>query len=87
MCQILVDLPNEVLFSIKMDESEMGIFVRGAVAKELYKTGKVSLGYCAQIAGMAQSDFINYLGGDKISIFNFDEDEFEEELEVTMRHS
>ena len=42
----------------------------------------VSIGYCAQIAGMTEEEFIKYLGKRKVSIFQFDNKaEFLEELE------
>ena len=41
----------------------------------------VSLGYCAEIAGMSKQQFIKYLGENNVSIFKFDDDEeFLEEL-------
>ena len=51
------------------------------LAVDLYKNRKVSLGYCADIAGMAKEDFVKYLGKNGISIFSFEsEKEFLEEL-------
>ena len=42
----------------------------------------MSIGYCAQIAGMTEEEFIKYLGKRKVSIFQFDNKaEFLEELE------
>ena len=39
-------------------------------------------GYCAQIAGMVEEDFIKYLSDNGISIFSFDdENEFIEEMD------
>ncbi|MBQ6325024.1 MAG: UPF0175 family protein, partial [Clostridia bacterium] len=41
----------------------------------------VSIGYCAQIAGMTEEDFIKYLGENHVSIFHFDDEaEFLEEM-------
>ena len=52
------------------------------VAVDLYKNKKVSLGYCAEIAGMTKEDFIKYLGVNGVSIFSFEsEEEFMEEFE------
>ena len=46
-----------------------------------YVQKDVSLGYCAQIAGMDKESFIKYLGEQGISIFHFDdEEEFLEEM-------
>lgn len=42
---------------------------------------RVSIGYCAQIAGMTKEEFMKYLEKNQISIFHFDnKEEFLEEL-------
>ena len=57
-------------------------FARQAVALGYYTQSGVSIGYCSQIAGMTEEEFIKYLGRNHISIFWFDdEEEFLEELD------
>lgn len=81
MCRIAIDIPNEVLFDTKMNREEANQFARRAVALGYYTQSGVSIGYCAQIAGMTEEDFIRYLGKNRISIFHFDgKEEFVEEL-------
>ena len=81
MCQISIRIPDEVLFDTKMNMEEATDFVRKAVALRYYTQNKVSIGYCAQIAGVTEAEFIAYLGQNHISIFQFDnEAEFMEEL-------
>ncbi|MCD8020370.1 MAG: UPF0175 family protein [Clostridiales bacterium] len=81
MCQIAVSIPDEVLYDTKMNREDAKSFARKAVALGYYTQSGVSLGYCAQIAGMTEEDFIRYLGFNHISIFHFDdEEEFMEEL-------
>lgn len=81
MCQIAVSIPEEVLFDTKMSREEAGKFARRAVALGYYTQSGVSIGYCAQIAGMTETEFIRYLGQNGISIFRFeDKEEFLEEL-------
>ena len=81
MCRIAVEIPSEVLFDTKMSQEETDQFVRCAVALRYYTQNGVSIGYCAQIAGMSEEEFIRYLGSSKISIFRFDDEkEFAEEL-------
>lgn len=82
MCQIAIDIPNEVLFDTKMNMDEAERFARQAVALGYYTQSGVSIGYCAQIAGMSKEEFIKYLGRNHISIFRFDsKEEFLEELD------
>ena len=82
MCQIAINIPNEVLYNIKMSAEEAASSIRQLVAMNFYSARRVSLGYCAQIADMNKADFIRILGENNISIFHFDnEDEFLEEIE------
>lgn len=81
MCQIAINIPNEVLFDTKMSKEEANKFARCAVALGYYTQSGVSIGYCAQIAGMTEEEFIKYLGKNRVSIFHFDSKaEFMEEL-------
>ncbi len=81
MCQVAINIPNEVLFDTKMNEKEANQFARRAVALGYYTQSGVSIGYCAQIAGMTKEEFIRYLGENHVSIFHFDNrEEFLEEL-------
>lgn len=81
MCQIAFDIPNEVLYDTKMSKKEALDFAKRSVALCYYVQNGVSLGYCAEIAGMTKQEFIKFLGENKVSIFRFDdEEEFLEEL-------
>lgn len=82
MCQIAISIPDEVLYDTRMNREEANQFARQAVALGYYTQSGVSIGYCAQIAGMSEEDFIKYLSKNNISIFNYDSKrEFLEELE------
>ena len=82
MCQIAFSVPDEVLFDTKMNREQANQFARRYVALGFYKQNGVSIGYCSQIAGMTEEEFIKYLGQNEISIFQFDDkEEFLEELE------
>ena len=81
MCQIAINIPNEVLYDTRMNQQEANSFARKAVALCYYVQNGVSLGYCAEIAGMNKESFIRYLADNHISIFHYDdEEEFAEEL-------
>ena len=81
MCQIAIDIPNEVLYDTKMDREEANRFARCAVALGYDTQSGVSIGYYAQIAGLTEEEFIQYLGKNQVSIFHFDNrEEFLEEL-------
>ncbi len=81
MCKIALEIPNEVLYDVKMSKEDAEIFAKRAVALCYYVQNGVSLGYCAKIAGMSKESFIRFLGENKISIFHYDdENEFIEEM-------
>ena len=81
MCQIVLSIPDEVLYDTKMNKEQANQFARQAVALGYYTQSGVSIGYCSQIAGMTEKEFIKYLGQNHISVFRFDnEKEFLEEL-------
>lgn len=82
MCQISINIPKAVLFDTRMNKEETEEFARKAVALGYYTQCGVSIGYCSQIAGMSQEDFVKYLGANQVSIFRFDDvAEFMEELD------
>lgn len=81
MCQIVLSIPDEVLYDTKMNKEQANQFAKQAVALGYYTQSGVSIGYCSQIAGMTEKEFIKYLGQNHISVFRFDnEKEFLEEL-------
>ncbi len=87
MCQIAISIPNEVLYDTRMSMDETIAFAKRTVALGYYTQSGVSLGYCAQIAGMSKLEFIRFLGSQGISIFHFDnEDEFLKELDNAKGH-
>lgn len=84
MCQISFCIPDAVMNATHMGEEEAAAFARCMTAVGFYTQNNVSIGYCAQIAGMAEEEFIKYLGKQNISIFWFDtKAEFLEEIENT----
>ena len=83
MCQIVLSIPDEVLYDTKMNKEQANQFAKQAVALGYYTQSGVSIGYCSQIAGMTEKEFIKYLGQNHISVFWFDDEkEFLEELDT-----
>lgn len=75
--RIAIDIPEVVLEETQMSKDEASEFARKSVALCYYVQKGVSLGYCAQIAGMSKEKFMRYLGEHNVSIFHFnDRDEF-----------
>lgn len=81
MCVVSINVPEEILLDLHEDRNGFTSYLQKMLALDLYKNKKVSLGYCANVAGMTKEEFVQYLGMNGISIFAFaSEDEFLEEL-------
>ena len=80
--QVVIEISKEVLYDTKQTIEQATDFAKSVTALGFYKQNGVSIGYCSQIAGMTEEEFIKYLGQNEISIFQFDDkEEFLEELE------
>ena len=62
------------------DAKSMSELSKQMVALELFKTGKFSIGYCADVAGMAYDDFLLLLGRNRIPMFTRTREELLDEL-------
>ena len=81
MCELAIRIPDAVMYDTRMTREETLAFAKRAIALGYYTQSGVSIGYCAQIAGMTEEDFIKYLGENGVSIFRFDDEtEFVEEM-------
>lgn len=50
------------------------------LATRLYERGKLSLGQAAELAGYSKRTFMELLGSYNVSIFNYDEQELENDI-------
>jgi len=75
------NIPQEILLDLKTTEIAFSDYAKRFLALDLYKNKDISLGYCAELADMTKEDFILFLGQNKVSIFDFaNEDDFLEEV-------
>ena len=81
MCQIVINIPDEVLYDTCMNRIEAEQMVKRATALYCYVNHHVSIGYCAEIAGMSEENFMIFLGEHKVSVFNYAEDEIQEDFD------
>ena len=58
MCQVLVNIPEEVMYDMRMKVEDATKFARQMVALGCYTQNGVSIGYCAEIAEMTEEEFI-----------------------------
>jgi len=57
------------------------------LAAQLYEMGKLSLGQAAELAGYSKDTFMELLSEYGVSIFNFDEDELDKDIENAKNHN
>lgn len=62
--------------SIDLDEKEAKTFF----AAKLYERGTLSLGQAADLAGYTKRTFMELLGNYKVSIFNYSEEDLENDI-------
>ena len=75
MCQVMINIPEEVMFDTRMRIEEATEFARQMVALGYYTKNGVSIGYCAKIAGMSEEEFIVFLGRNHVDVFRFDSED------------
>ncbi len=73
MCTVAVPIPNEVLYDKGISVQEAQSLARRMTALGLYAGNNVSLGYCSQIAGMPEAEFMRFMGTFGVSVFRFDD--------------
>lgn len=79
-CTLAIDYPEEVLWALQQEPAEFEQQARLLLALALYKTGKLSTGLAACLAGMGRVAFMLTLGQYGLSPFGESADELEEDL-------
>ena len=82
---IKFDIPAEILFSLNKNDEEFVKDIKHIVSVEMYRKGALSLGKCSELAGLPKIDFIRLLNENKVSLFNWDNEELENEINVAMQ--
>jgi predicted HTH domain antitoxin len=77
-----LNIPQDILFTLNVNVSELSQEIKKILAIELYKTTKLSLGQSVKLANICKVDFIKLLGEKGVSIFNWDDEEIQRELET-----
>ncbi|MBU1662548.1 MAG: UPF0175 family protein [Chloroflexi bacterium] len=84
---LTIDYPNEVLWALRQEPDEFEQQARLMLALELYKTGKLSTGLAARLAGMGRVVFMMTLSQYELSPFGENLDELKEDLRYARQAS
>ena len=80
MPTIQIELPDEMLLSLKETPEGLSKMIRMAAAAKLYELGKLSSGRAADLAGLPRVSFLQALGQYGVSIFTLTKEEFAQDL-------
>ena len=80
MPTIQIELPDDVLLSLKETPEGLSKMIRMAAAAKLYELGKLSSGRAADLAGLPRVSFLQALGQYGVPIFTLTEEELAQDL-------
>jgi predicted HTH domain antitoxin len=80
MATIQIELPDEVLLSLKETPASLPKVIRMAAAAKLYEMRKLSSGRAADLAGLSRVSFLQALGQYGVSIFDLTKEELGQDL-------
>ena len=80
MSQLILDVPDETLLSLRLSDAAAAMEIRLAAAMKLYELGRLSSGGAARLAGIPRTVFLNRLADYGIDTFLLSEDELAEQI-------
>ena len=80
MEKILLEIPDEVLISLKETPSEFSRDLLMLAAVKLYQMGKLSSGRAAQLAGIPRVSFLQSLSRYDVPIFDLTDEELKQDF-------
>ena len=75
MSQIILDIPEESLISLKLSQDTAADELRMAAAVKLYELGRLSSGAAAQLAGIPKVVFLSKLADYGVDTFQLTEED------------
>lgn len=81
MEKIILEIPEEILISLKETPTELSRDIRMLAAVKLYEMGKLSSGRAAQLAGIPRVSFLQSLSRYSVSMFELTHEELKQDYE------
>lgn len=80
MNTICLEIPEEILISLKETPENLSREIKILAAVKLFELGKLSSGRASQLAGMSRVEFLNILGRYQVSPFCLTSEELEQDI-------
>lgn len=80
MSTVSIEIPEEVLISLKQTQETIAREMQILAAVKLFEIGKLSSGRAAQLAGMPRVQFLLLLGQYQVSPFSLTTEELERDV-------
>lgn len=80
MEKLVLEIPEEILVSLKESPQEFSRDILMLAAVKLYELGKLSSGRAAQLAGISRISFLQSLSRYNVPIFDVTEEELEKDM-------
>jgi predicted HTH domain antitoxin len=77
MSQLILDVPDDSLLSLKLSDEAAAAEIRLAASVKLHELGRLSSGATARLAGIPKTLFLNKLADYGVDTFRLTEDELE----------
>ena len=81
MEKIILEIPEEILISLKETPTELSRDIRMLAAVKLYEMGKLSSGRAAQLAGIPRVSFLQSLSRYGVSMFALTHEDLRQDYE------
>ena len=85
MRTVAIPITDEVFYVLKKDIANIQFDMMKSLAMQYFKEGRLSLGLSAKTAGMTKNDFVELLGRNNIDIYQYTNDELQEEFDLVDR--
>lgn len=82
MSQIILDIPDDSLLSLKLSDQATAVEIRLAAAMKLYELGKLSSGAAARLAGLPRVVFLGKLADYGVDTFRQSASDLERETRL-----
>ncbi len=78
---ISIDIPNDILLALNESETDLKKRLKVALAIQLYKLEKLTIGKASQLSGLSRLEFEKELSRNKIPISNLTEEDVLKDIE------